>query len=81
MTQDELKQAVARAALKYVVDDAWIGVGSGSTANYFIDELAKMKNRMQAMVCASSIGPGATNMITGAAVATINRLPVLLLAG
>ncbi len=42
---------------------------------------AKMKNRMQAMVCASSIGPGATNMITGAAVATINRLPVLLLAG
>lgn len=42
---------------------------------------AKVKNRMQAMVCTSSIGPGATNMITGAATATINRLPVLLLPG
>ena len=53
MTQDELKQAVARAALKYVVDDAWIGVGSGSTANYFIDELAKMKNRIKGAVSSS----------------------------
>ncbi|MPZ18305.1 MAG: 3D-(3,5/4)-trihydroxycyclohexane-1,2-dione acylhydrolase (decyclizing) [Luteitalea sp.] len=42
---------------------------------------AKMQNRLQAMVCTTSIGPGATNMITGAAVATINRLPVLLLPG
>jgi 3D-(3,5/4)-trihydroxycyclohexane-1,2-dione acylhydrolase (decyclizing) len=41
----------------------------------------KMKNRLQAFACTSSIGPGATNMITGAAVATINRLPVLLLPG
>lgn len=40
---------------------------------------AKVKNRMGAMVCTSSIGPGATNMVTGAATATINRLPVLLL--
>ncbi len=42
---------------------------------------AKVKNRLQTMVCLSSIGPGATNMITGAATATVNRLPVLLLPG
>ncbi len=42
---------------------------------------AKMKNRLGAFVCTSSIGPGATNMVTGAATATINRLPVLLLPG
>jgi ribose 5-phosphate isomerase A len=53
MTQDELKQAVAREALKYVVDDAWIGVGSGSTANFFIDELAKVKGRIQGAVSSS----------------------------
>jgi TPP-dependent trihydroxycyclohexane-1,2-dione (THcHDO) dehydratase len=39
---------------------------------------AKMKNRLQTFACTTSIGPGATNMITGAAVATVNRLPVLL---
>ena len=42
---------------------------------------AKVKNRLQTMVCTSSIGPGATNMLTGAAAATINRVPVLLLPG
>src|SRR5215216_4105026 len=42
---------------------------------------AKMKNRLQTFACTSSIGPGATNMVTGAATATINRLPVLLLPG
>jgi len=42
---------------------------------------AKMKNRLSTFACTSSIGPGATNMITGAATATINRLPVLLLPG
>lgn len=42
---------------------------------------AKMKNRLQTFACLSSIGPGATNMITGAATATINRIPVLLLPG
>lgn len=42
---------------------------------------AKTKNRLQTIACTSSIGPGATNMLTGAAAATINRLPVLLLPG
>ena len=42
---------------------------------------ARMKNRLGALACTSSIGPGATNMVTGAALATINRLPVLLLPG
>lgn len=42
---------------------------------------AKMKNRMQTFACVTSIGPGATNMITGAAGATVNRLPVLCLPG
>ena len=42
---------------------------------------AKMKNRLSTFACTTSIGPGATNMVTGAATATINRLPVLLLPG
>ena len=42
---------------------------------------ARQRNRLGALICTSSIGPGATNMITGAALATINRLPVLLLPG
>ena len=42
---------------------------------------AKQRNRMQTYACTSSIGPGATNMVTGAALATVNRLPVLLLPG
>ena len=42
---------------------------------------AKMRNRLSTLACTSSIGPGATNMLTGAAGATINRLPVLLLPG
>jgi len=53
MTQDEQKQAVAREAIKYVITDAWIGVGSGSTANLFIDELAKIKGRIKGAVSSS----------------------------
>jgi ribose 5-phosphate isomerase A len=53
MNQDALKQAVAREAIKHVVDDAWIGVGSGSTANFFIDELAKIKGRIRGAVASS----------------------------
>ncbi len=53
MTQDEMKQAVARAAVQYVVDDAVIGVGSGSTANFFIDELASFRGRIRGAVASS----------------------------
>ena len=53
MTQDELKQAVAKEAIKYVVEDAIVGVGSGSTADRFIDELAKIKNRIDGAVASS----------------------------
>lgn len=53
MTQDELKQAVARAAIDYVVAGQIIGVGTGSTANFFIDELAKIKHTIQGAVASS----------------------------
>jgi ribose 5-phosphate isomerase A len=53
MTQDELKQAVARAAIDYVVEDEIIGVGTGSTANFFIDELGKIKDRIKGAVASS----------------------------
>ncbi|OLE25092.1 MAG: 3D-(3,5/4)-trihydroxycyclohexane-1,2-dione acylhydrolase (decyclizing) [Actinobacteria bacterium 13_1_20CM_3_71_11] len=42
---------------------------------------ARMRNRLSTLACTTSIGPGATNMVTGAALATVNRLPVLLLPG
>ena len=53
MTQDELKRAVAREAIKHVVEDAVIGVGTGSTADFFIDELARIKNRIAGAVASS----------------------------
>ena len=60
MTQAEMKNEVAKAALKYVVPDSIIGVGTGSTANFFIDELATIKERIKGAVASS--------------VATVNRL-------
>jgi ribose 5-phosphate isomerase A len=53
MTQEELKRAVAKAAVEYVVEDSIIGVGTGSTANFFIEELAKIKNRIEGAVASS----------------------------
>ncbi|HEV7477560.1 MAG TPA: ribose-5-phosphate isomerase RpiA [Burkholderiales bacterium] len=53
MTQDELKEAVAREALKHVVQDAVVGVGSGSTVNKFIDCLSEIKNKIEGAVAAS----------------------------
>jgi ribose 5-phosphate isomerase A len=53
MTQDEKKQAVAREAVKYVAAGEYVGVGSGSTANFFIDELAKVRSRVKGAVASS----------------------------
>jgi len=57
MTQDELKQAVARAAVEYITpklfSDSIVGVGTGSTANYFIDYLGAVKGRFAAAVASS----------------------------
>jgi len=53
MTQDELKKRVAQEALKHVVEDAVVGVGSGSTVNHFIDALAGIKGRIEGAVAAS----------------------------
>jgi ribose 5-phosphate isomerase A len=53
VTQDELKKLVAQAALKHVVEDSVVGVGSGSTVNLFIDALATMKGRIDGAVAAS----------------------------
>ena len=53
MTQDEMKLEVARAAIKYVVPNSIIGVGTGSTANFFIDELATIKDTISGAVASS----------------------------
>ncbi len=53
MTQDELKRRVAAEAIKYVVKDAPVGVGSGSTVNYFIEQLALVKRNLPGVVAAS----------------------------
>lgn len=52
-TQDQLKQAAARAAMEFVPDDAIIGVGTGSTVNFFIQELAARKSRIEGAVSSS----------------------------
>ncbi|HVL37573.1 MAG TPA: ribose-5-phosphate isomerase RpiA [Burkholderiales bacterium] len=53
MSQDELKRRVAAEALKHVVEDRVVGVGSGSTVNFFIDALAGIKGRIEGAVAAS----------------------------
>ena len=80
MNQDELKQAVARAALDYVVPDAIIGVGSGSTANLFIDELARMKHRIAGTVASSqnTVDRLAAHGIPVLDLNTIDALPVYI---
>jgi ribose 5-phosphate isomerase A len=53
VNQNELKKAVGEAALRYVVEDKVVGVGSGSTVNFFIDALATIKGRIEGAVAAS----------------------------
>lgn len=55
MTQDELKQAVAHAAIRYVVDGEIVGVGTGSTANFFIDALGDIRHRIRGAVASSEV--------------------------
>jgi ribose 5-phosphate isomerase A len=55
MTQDELKQQAALRALDYVVEGAIVGVGTGSTANFFIDGLATIKDRIAGAVASSEV--------------------------
>jgi len=68
-------------ALQQNLDLPYIPVRNEQAAVHMAAGYAKTSNRLRAFACTSSIGPGATNMITGAALATINRLPVLLLPG
>jgi ribose 5-phosphate isomerase A len=53
MTQDDKKKAAAQAALKYIEDGAIVGVGTGSTVNYFIDALADVKDKIKGAVSSS----------------------------
>jgi len=53
MNQDDLKRAVANAAIEYVPYDCIVGVGTGSTANFFIDALSEIKNKIRGAVASS----------------------------
>ena len=80
MTQDEMKRAVAQAAIAYVVENDIVGVGTGSTANFFIDELAKIKHKIKAAV-ASSEATAARLRSHGITVLDLNeitRMPVYI---
>jgi 3D-(3,5/4)-trihydroxycyclohexane-1,2-dione acylhydrolase (decyclizing) len=68
-------------ALQQNPDFKYIMVRNEQSGVHLAAAYAKASNRLRTFACTSSIGPGATNMITGAALATINRLPVLLLPG
>ncbi|MFT5395886.1 MAG: ribose 5-phosphate isomerase A [Gammaproteobacteria bacterium] len=53
MSQDDKKKEVAKAAIAYIEDDTIVGVGTGSTVNFFIEELAKIKGRIEGAVSSS----------------------------
>src|SRR5580700_11772623 len=68
-------------ALEQHPDFLYIPMRNEQSSVHLASGFAKASNRLRTFACTSSIGPGATNMITGAALATISRLPVLLLPG
>lgn len=70
MNQDEKKQLVATAALEYIEDDTIVGVGTGSTVNFFIEQLAKIKHRIEGTVASS---------LASEELLKKNRIPVLSL--
>ena len=55
MTQDEQKRAAAAAAIQHIPVGCIVGVGTGSTANYFIEELSKIKNKIEGAVASSDV--------------------------
>lgn len=73
MSQEALKKAAAEAALAYVEDNTIIGVGTGSTVNYFIDALATMKSRIEGTV-ASSVASAARLKSLGLPVFDLNAV-------
>ncbi|MCB1997097.1 MAG: ribose-5-phosphate isomerase RpiA [Burkholderiaceae bacterium] len=80
MTQDELKKLVAQAAVAHVVEGAWLGVGTGSTVNLFIDALAASGKRIRGAVSSSE---ASTARLRGHGIevvdaASVDRLPVYI---
>ena len=72
---------VGQALQQYAEDMPYYQARNEQAMVHVASAYARQKNRLQALACTTSIGPGATNLVTGAALATINRLPVLLLPG
>lgn len=70
MSQDDRKKEVAKAAIKYIEDDSIVGVGTGSTVNFFIEELGKIKDRIKGAVSSS---------VASEALLKQNGIPVLSL--
>lgn len=80
MKQDQLKQQVAKAALQYVVEDDMVGVGTGSTVNFFIEELAKIKYKIEGAVASSKATEALLKQhaIPVIDLNSVNRLPVYI---
>ena len=72
---------VGQALQQYSEDMPYYQARNEQAMVHVASAYARQKNRLQTLACTSSVGPGATNLVTGAALATINRLPVLLLPG